>query len=58
MASMNTLRGLLVAGAVLAAVIAAVYQQWSAVAILSVGILAHFAMWAHLHRNGPAKPKA
>ena len=57
MDSMNTLRGLLVAGAVLAAVIAAAYQQWAAVVILSVGILAHFAMWLHLHRARPSKPE-
>ena len=51
MASVNMMRGLLVAGAVLAAVIAAAYQQWPAVIILSVGILAHFGMWLHLHRT-------
>ena len=58
MAAVNMLRGLLVAGAVLAAVIAAAYQQWAAVIILSLGIAAHAAMWGHMHRSRPTNPEA
>ena len=54
MATMNTLRGLLVAGAVLAAVVAAAYQQWAAVVILMMGVLAHAALWVRLHRDRAA----
>jgi hypothetical protein len=50
-ASINMLRGLLVAGAVLAAVVAAAYQQWAAVFILMLGVLAHLALWVRLHRE-------
>jgi hypothetical protein len=51
MATINMLRGLLVAGAVFAAVVAALYQQWAAALILLVGIAAHGALWVHLHRR-------
>ena len=45
------LRGLLVAGAVLAVVVAVVQGQWSAALILTAGILAHGALWVRLHRD-------
>ena len=59
MATINMLRGVLVAGAVLAAVVAAAYQQWAAVAIMVVGIVAHALLWVHLHRGAsPPGPPA
>lgn len=48
------LRGLLVAGAALAVVVAVVQGQWAAAAILTVGILAHGGLWVWLHRNKAA----
>ena len=54
MATINMLRGLLVAGAVLAAVVAAVYQQWIAVFILMAAVVAHGALWVRLHRERQA----
>jgi hypothetical protein len=51
MATINMFRAFLVAGAVLAVIIAAAYQQWAAVAILSVGIAAHALLWVRLHRE-------
>ena len=63
MATINMLRGLLVAGAALAVVIALAYGQWAAAGILTVGILAHAALWVRLHRErtaagdqGPSAP--
>ena len=54
MATLNMFRGLLVAGAVLAAVIAVAYQQWAAAGILLVGILAHAGLWVYLHKQRSA----
>ena len=54
MATINMFRGLLVAGAVLAVIVAILYQQWAAVGILSLGILAHAALWVRLHRERAA----
>lgn len=51
MPTINTLRGLLVAGAGLAAVIAAALGQWLAATILLVGIAFHAALWVQLYRN-------
>lgn len=48
----NTLRQVLVFGAVIAAVIAAGGGRWFVVAILVPGLLAHFAMSAWLRRGG------
>lgn len=61
MASINMLRGLLVAGAVLAVVVAAAYQQWAAVVILAIGIAAHAALWVRIAKEkaraaGPHQP--
>lgn len=50
MASLNMMRSLLVGGAVLAAAVAAFLQQWTVVAILSVGIAAHAGLWVYLGR--------
>ena len=51
MATLNTFRGLLVAGAALAVVVAVAYQQWAAAGILTLGILAHIALWVRIHRE-------
>jgi hypothetical protein len=58
METINTLRVLLVAGAVLAAVVAAAYGQWVAVVLLVAGIAGHMALWVHLHRvrQAPTPP--
>ncbi|HVL98152.1 MAG TPA: hypothetical protein VM324_02535 [Egibacteraceae bacterium] len=50
MSTINTMRGLLVAGAVFAALVAALFGQWSVVVILGVGIAAHAGLWVHLSR--------
>lgn len=58
MATLNMLRGLLVAGAALAAVIAAVLGQWAAALILTAAIIAHGALWVRLHREKAAASAA
>jgi hypothetical protein len=58
MPEINTMRAILVAGAVLAVVVAAVVQQWAPVGILTVGIGAHALMWRHLHREAAARADA
>lgn len=52
MSSVNAMRGLLVAGAAFAAVVAAFFQLWSVVVIFGVGIGAHAALSVHLRRSG------
>lgn len=52
MSSINGMRGLLVGGAVFAAVVAAFFGQWSVVVILGAGIAAHAALSVYLHRSG------
>ncbi len=54
METINMFRGILVAGAVFAAVVAAVLGQWPATAILGAGIVAHAALWVRLHRERKA----
>ncbi|MBA2530410.1 MAG: hypothetical protein H0V19_10720 [Euzebyales bacterium] len=56
MASVNMLRGVLVAGAVLAAIVAAAYRLWPVVGVLLVAVAAHGWMWAYLHRLGQQSP--
>lgn len=51
MPTINMLRGLLVAGAALAAIIAAALGQWVATLILVIGIAFHGALWVQLHRG-------
>ena len=58
MATINMLRGVLVAGAALAAVIAAVYGQWVAAFVLFVAVVAHGVLWLHLHRTRARRPQA
>ncbi len=52
MDSLNSLRAILVATAVIAALVAAGFRQWGAVTFLSLAILAHGAMWVMLYRRG------
>ena len=50
MQSVNTMRAVLVAGAVLAAVVAAILGLWPVVAIMLAAVVAHGLMWVYLHR--------
>lgn len=50
MDAINTLRSLLVGGAVFAAVVAALFGRWTVVAVMAVGIAAHAGLWVHLRR--------
>jgi hypothetical protein len=50
MASLNAMRGILVAGAVVATLVAAASGMWAVVAILGVGLVGHALLWVHLHR--------
>lgn len=50
MESVNALRTILVAGAVLVAVVAAATAQWLAAGIMLVGIVAHGFLTLHLRR--------
>lgn len=56
MSTLNTMRAMLVGGAVFAAVVAMVFGQWSVVGILGLGIAAHAALWVHLRRSGQPTP--
>ena len=61
METLNSARILLVAGAVFAALLAAVAGQWAVVAILLIGIAAHAGLWVHLYgggRHGTRRPGA
>ena len=58
MATINMFRGILVAGAVFAAIIAVILGQWPAALILSAGIVAHAALWVRLHRDKQAEAVA
>ncbi|CAN5395527.1 hypothetical protein BH23ACT7_BH23ACT7_09830 [soil metagenome] len=51
MAAVNTLRAILVAGAVLAAVVAAANRQWAAAAVLVVGVAVHGLLSVYQHRT-------
>lgn len=50
MQSVNTMRVVLVAGAVLAAIIAVALGYWVAAVVLLAGVAAHAAMWVYLRR--------
>ena len=45
MDSLNTLRAVLVGGAVLALVVAATLGQWIAAAVLGIGVFFHGLLW-------------
>lgn len=51
MDSLNILRAVLVGGTFVLALLLAVDGQWLPAAVLGAGILAHFALWAHLWRQ-------
>lgn len=51
MEQVNTLRVVLVAGAALATVVAAIVGQWTVVAVLATGIVGHAVLWAYLRRS-------
>jgi uncharacterized membrane protein YhhN len=57
--SVNTLRAVLVAGAVLAAGFAFAAGQWLVMAVLLVAIVAHGLLWVHLARlpQRPPRPR-
>lgn len=58
MASLNALRGLLVAGAVLAGVVAALGGRWSASALMVVAVAVHgvATLWLRQRRPSQALP--
>lgn len=54
MASLNALRALLVGGAVIAALVAAVYGLWLTVAIMGAAVVVHGFLTVRLRRHaGP-----
>lgn len=53
MDAINTLRAILVGGAVIAAVVASRSGWWVTVLVLGAGIAAHALLWVHLHRGQP-----
>ena len=54
--AINTMRAILVGGAVLAGVVAAVFGYWLVVGLLAVGVAFHGLLWLHLHRRRAAVP--
>lgn len=56
MESVNAMRGVLVAGAVIATIGAAAYGQWLAAALLVPALAAHAWLWWYLHRGGGMPP--
>ncbi len=58
MASVNLLRAVLVGGAVVAAIAAAVVQQWAVTALFTAGIIGHALLWVYLHREAATRGDA
>lgn len=52
MQSLNTMRAILVASAVVAAIVAAIMGAWDATVVLLIGITAHGGMWWYIHSRG------
>ena len=52
MQSLNTMRAILVACAVFAAIVAAAFGMWTVAAVLTVAVAAHGAMWVYIYRRG------
>lgn len=50
MQQVNALRAILVAGAVVAAVIAAAIGVWTAAVVLTAGVIGHALLWRYLGR--------
>lgn len=53
---LNGVRTVLVIGAVIAAIVAAAFQWWSAVVVLLVGIGMHGLGWLYLWRRAQVDP--
>ena len=49
--SLNTLRAILVGGAAIAVIAAAIYGLWVVVIVLGIGIIAHGLLWWYLLRQ-------
>lgn len=56
MASLNTMRGILVGCAVFAAILAFAFQMWSVALVMTVAVAAHSAMWLYIYRHRGAHP--
>lgn len=56
MEAVNSLRIVLVAGAVAAALGAVVFGEWVAAGVLLVGIAIHGWLWWHLHQQKQTAP--
>ncbi len=55
------MRGILVGGAVLTGIVAAVFGYWLVTVVMAVAVAAHAALWVWLRRSkvaGPAAPGA
>lgn len=52
MESVNTMRAILVAFAVLATIVALVFGLWTVAVVMTIGIAAHSAMWLYVRRSG------
>lgn len=52
MQSLNTMRAILVACAVFAAIVAAAFGMWTVAGVLTVAVAAHAGMWVYIHRRG------
>lgn len=52
MESVNTMRAILVAFAVLAAIVALIFGLWSVAVVMTIGVAAHSAMWLYVRRRG------
>ena len=54
MEQVNALRAILVAGAVIAAILAAAAGVWMATMVLSVAVAGHALLWRYLRRLPPS----
>jgi hypothetical protein len=55
MQQVNAMRAVLVAGAVIAAIMTALAGQWTATALLIMGVTGHALLWRHLRRTTTPK---
>lgn len=56
MESVNTMRGILVGGAVLTAIVAGVLGFWVVTAIMAFGVAGHAGLWWWLKQRRGAQP--
>lgn len=47
--SLNTMRAILVGGAVIALLVSAAFGEWLAVTVLGIGIAVHTALWLKMY---------